>query len=168
MTGSVMSGTSVLLQQAINGLSLGAMYALLALGFTLVYGIMELINFAHFNVFMVSSFVGMWALELLGIHGQGRGPRFRVLHDDGLGRHTRRRHRAPFAAALARGARHRGDDHDDRRLLHPVQQHPADDRRRLTELPRPAAGRSLAFRRCHSEPEGGADLGHRPSFDARA
>src|SRR5579883_1429525 len=72
MAGSVMSGTSVLLQQAINGLSLGAMYALLALGFTLVYGIMELINFAHFNVFMVSSFVGMWALELLGVHVQGR------------------------------------------------------------------------------------------------
>src|SRR5437899_10221320 len=62
----------VLLQQVINGLSLGAMYALLALGFTLVYGILELINFAHFNVFMVSSFVGMWALELLGLSGQSR------------------------------------------------------------------------------------------------
>src|SRR5712691_827489 len=62
----------VLLQQVINGLSLGSMYALLALGFTLVYGILELINFAHFNVFMVSSFVGMWALELLGISGQSQ------------------------------------------------------------------------------------------------
>jgi branched-chain amino acid transport system permease protein len=67
-----MSGSGVLLQQVINGLSLGAMYALLALGFTLVYGILELINFAHFNVFMVSSFVGMWALQLLGISGQGQ------------------------------------------------------------------------------------------------
>src|SRR5215469_10566563 len=67
-----MSDYGVLLQQVVNGLSLGAMYALLALGFTLVYGILELINFAHFNVFMVSSFVGMWALELLGISGQGR------------------------------------------------------------------------------------------------
>ncbi|MGH7030196.1 MAG: branched-chain amino acid ABC transporter permease, partial [Stellaceae bacterium] len=66
-----MTETGVLLQQVINGLSLGAMYALLALGFTLVYGILELINFAHFNVFMVSSFVGMWALEALGISGQG-------------------------------------------------------------------------------------------------
>jgi branched-chain amino acid transport system permease protein len=62
----------VFLQQVVNGLSLGAMYALLALGFTLVYGILELINFAHFNVFMVSSFVGMWALELLGLSGQSR------------------------------------------------------------------------------------------------
>ena len=50
------------------------MYALLALGFTLVYGILELINFAHFNVFMVSSFIGMWALELLGLSGSERGP----------------------------------------------------------------------------------------------
>ena len=65
-----MSFDPVLIQQVINGLSLGAMYALLALGFTLVYGILELINFAHFNVFMVSSFIGMWALELLGLSGQ--------------------------------------------------------------------------------------------------
>src|SRR5579862_6865454 len=65
-----MTAEAVLLQQVINGLSLGAMYALLALGFTLVYGILELINFAHFNVFMVSSFIGMWALELLGLSGQ--------------------------------------------------------------------------------------------------
>ncbi|MBN9507964.1 MAG: branched-chain amino acid ABC transporter permease [Alphaproteobacteria bacterium] len=62
-----MTAADVYLQQAINGLSLGAMYALLALGFTLVYGILELINFAHFNVFMVGSFVGMWALEAFGV-----------------------------------------------------------------------------------------------------
>jgi branched-chain amino acid transport system permease protein len=65
-----MTTEALYLQQLINGLSLGAMYALLALGFTLVYGILELINFAHFNVFMVASFVGMWALELLGLEGQ--------------------------------------------------------------------------------------------------
>jgi branched-chain amino acid transport system permease protein len=67
-----MTADAVLLQQVINGLSLGAMYALLALGFTLVYGILELINFAHFNVFMVSSFIGMWALEMLGLSGQSQ------------------------------------------------------------------------------------------------
>lgn len=67
-----MTTADIFLQQVINGLSLGAMYALLALGFTLVYGILELINFAHFNVFMVSSFVGMWALELLGLSGQSQ------------------------------------------------------------------------------------------------
>jgi branched-chain amino acid transport system permease protein len=64
------SFSDLLLQQTINGLSLGAMYALLALGFTLVYGILELINFAHFNVFMVGSFIGMWTLQLMGINGQ--------------------------------------------------------------------------------------------------
>jgi len=60
----------LLLQQVINGLSLGAMYALLALGFTLVYGILELINFSHFNVFMLGSFVGLWTLQAMGISGQ--------------------------------------------------------------------------------------------------
>ncbi|HXP74858.1 MAG TPA: branched-chain amino acid ABC transporter permease [Stellaceae bacterium] len=60
----------VLLQQVINGVSLGAMYALLALGFTMVYGIIELINFAHFNVFMVGSFVGLWVFEAMGFSGQ--------------------------------------------------------------------------------------------------
>src|SRR5215467_13686125 len=65
-----MSDYGVLLQQVVNGLSLGAMYALLALGFTLVYGILELINFAHFNVFMISSFIGMIALEMFGLSGQ--------------------------------------------------------------------------------------------------
>jgi branched-chain amino acid transport system permease protein len=54
----------------INGVSLGAMYALLALGFTMVYGIIELINFAHFNVFMVGSFFAMWTLEAMGFAGQ--------------------------------------------------------------------------------------------------
>ncbi len=65
-----MTFADVLLQQTINGLSLGAMYALLALGFTLVYGIMELINFSHFNVFMVGSFVALWILEAMGLSGQ--------------------------------------------------------------------------------------------------
>jgi branched-chain amino acid transport system permease protein len=60
----------VLLQQIINGVSLGAMYALLALGFTMVYGIIELINFAHFNVFMVGSFVGLWVFQAMGFSGQ--------------------------------------------------------------------------------------------------
>jgi branched-chain amino acid transport system permease protein len=65
-----MTFTDLLVQQTINGLSLGAMYALLALGFTLIYGILELINFAHFNVFMIGSFVGMWVLQSFGLTGQ--------------------------------------------------------------------------------------------------
>jgi len=65
-----MTTLDLLIQQTINGLSLGAMYALLALGFTLVYGILELINFSHFNVFMVGSFVAMAVLHAFGIQGQ--------------------------------------------------------------------------------------------------
>jgi len=62
----------VLVQQVINGLSLGAMYSLLALGFTMVYGIIELINFAHFNIFMVGSFIAAIALHAVGVSGQSR------------------------------------------------------------------------------------------------
>jgi branched-chain amino acid transport system permease protein len=65
-----MTSTDLLLQQIINGLSLGSMYALLALGFTLVYGIMELINFSHFNVFMVGAMVAMLVLQAMGVQGQ--------------------------------------------------------------------------------------------------
>ena len=65
-----MTATDLLVQQAINGLSLGAMYALLALGFTLVYGILELINFSHFNIFMVGSFVALYTLQAFGVVGQ--------------------------------------------------------------------------------------------------
>ena len=65
-----MTATDLLVQQAINGLSLGAMYALLALGFTLVYGILDLINFSHFNVFMVGSFIALTSLEAMGVVGQ--------------------------------------------------------------------------------------------------
>ena len=68
-----MSFQDLLLQQIINGVSLGAMYALLALGFTMVYGIIELINFAHFNVFMVGSFVALWLLQAMGIGGDVEG-----------------------------------------------------------------------------------------------
>ena len=65
-----MTTFDLLLQQTINGLSLGAMYALLALGFTLVYGILELINFSHFNVFMVGSFIALCVLQAFGLSGQ--------------------------------------------------------------------------------------------------
>lgn len=48
------------LQQLINGLSLGAVYALIALGYTMVYGILRFINFAHSDVFMVGAFAGFY------------------------------------------------------------------------------------------------------------
>lgn len=54
-------------QQVINGISLGSIYALIALGYTMVYGIIRLINFAHGDVFMVGAFVGFYAIEGLGL-----------------------------------------------------------------------------------------------------
>ena len=61
--------SDILLQQVVNGLALGMMYALLALGFTMVYGIIELINFAHFSVFMTGTFLGLTVLHLFGFTG---------------------------------------------------------------------------------------------------
>ena len=49
---------SEFLQQLINGLSLGSIYALIALGYTMVYGIVKLINFAHGDVMMMGAYAG--------------------------------------------------------------------------------------------------------------
>lgn len=53
------------LQHIINGLSLGSVYALIALGYTMVYGVLQLINFAHAEVFMLGSFAGFYAARWL-------------------------------------------------------------------------------------------------------
>ncbi len=53
------------LQQLVNGLTLGSIYALVALGYTMVYGIMELINFAHGEVVMVGALVALTVIQLL-------------------------------------------------------------------------------------------------------
>ncbi len=55
------------LQQVINGLQIGFVYALIALGYTMVYGIVRLINFAHGDVFMVGAFIGLYAIERYGL-----------------------------------------------------------------------------------------------------
>ena len=54
-----MSSTDFALQELINGVTQGIVYALIALGYTMVYGIVELINFAHGEIFMVGSFAGL-------------------------------------------------------------------------------------------------------------
>ncbi|MFB7641745.1 MULTISPECIES: branched-chain amino acid ABC transporter permease [Peribacillus] len=56
-----------LIQQLVNGISLGSIYALIALGYTMVYGIVKLINFAHGDVFMVGSFVGFYSITVLDL-----------------------------------------------------------------------------------------------------
>jgi len=54
------------LQQILNGISLGSIYALIALGYTMVYGVIELINFAHGEILMVGAFVAFFAITALG------------------------------------------------------------------------------------------------------
>ncbi|MFZ0444591.1 MAG: branched-chain amino acid ABC transporter permease [Bacillus sp. (in: firmicutes)] len=56
-----------LVQQIINGISLGSIYALIALGYTMVYGIVKLINFAHGDLFMIGSFIGFYSITILNL-----------------------------------------------------------------------------------------------------
>ena len=59
-----------LIQQLINGLSLGSIYALIALGYSMVYGVLELINFAHGDVFMIGTFVVLGVVDRFGLTDQ--------------------------------------------------------------------------------------------------
>ena len=56
-----------IIQQLINGVSLGSIYALIALGYTMVYGILSLINFAHGDIYMIGAFVGYALTTFLGL-----------------------------------------------------------------------------------------------------
>jgi branched-chain amino acid transport system permease protein len=51
------------IQHTINGLALGSIYALVALGYTMVFGVLQLINFAHGDIFMVGSFIGLYTIR---------------------------------------------------------------------------------------------------------
>lgn len=55
------------LQQVFNGISLGSIYALVALGYTMVYGIIKLINFAHGDIYMIGAYVGYFCMSFLKI-----------------------------------------------------------------------------------------------------
>lgn len=56
----------MLAEQLLNGLTLGSTYALIALGYTMVYGIIQLINFAHGEIYMFGAFVGLYLVTVLG------------------------------------------------------------------------------------------------------
>jgi branched-chain amino acid transport system permease protein len=64
---------SELPQQLINGLSLGSIYALIALGYTMVYGVLRFINFAHSDVFMVGAFIGYYLSPYIPKQSLGGG-----------------------------------------------------------------------------------------------
>jgi branched-chain amino acid transport system permease protein len=68
------------LQHLINGISLGSIYALIALGYTMVYGILQLINFAHSDVYMVGAFIAYYAAFWLNLTDKpGYGTFFKIL-----------------------------------------------------------------------------------------
>lgn len=71
-----MNSGSIFVQQLINGLSLGSIYALIALGYTMVYGIVKLINFAHGDVMMVGAYAGYFVLVALGASSFGMAGAF--------------------------------------------------------------------------------------------
>ena len=55
---------SMFIQHALNGLTLGSLYALIAIGYTIVYGILRLINFAHSEIFMLGAYFVLWGISL--------------------------------------------------------------------------------------------------------
>ena len=57
------------LQQLINGLTLGSVYGLIAIGYTMVYGIIGMINFAHGEIYMIGAFIAMISFTILGVAG---------------------------------------------------------------------------------------------------
>ena len=68
------------LQQIINGLSLGAIYALIALGYTMIYGVLRFINFAHGDVFMVGAYIGYYGYaSVFPLLGDGIGTAAAIL-----------------------------------------------------------------------------------------
>lgn len=56
---------AMFIQHALNGLTLGSLYALIAIGYTMVYGILRLINFAHSEIFMLGAYFVFWGITLL-------------------------------------------------------------------------------------------------------
>lgn len=56
------------MQQMVNGIALGSIYALIALGYTMVYGTIKLINFAHGEVYMLGAFTGFYLVTVLQVN----------------------------------------------------------------------------------------------------
>ena len=57
------------LQQLVNGITLGSIYGLIAIGYTMVYGIIGMINFAHGEIYMIGAFLAVLGFTLIGITG---------------------------------------------------------------------------------------------------
>ena len=69
----------IFLQQLINGITTGTLFALIAIGYTMVYGIIELINFAHGDLFMLGSFLALTVVSAMGLATATTPPGFGIL-----------------------------------------------------------------------------------------
>ena len=118
-------------QNLVQGISNGAIWALVAIGYTLVYGIIELINFAHGDVFMIGSFTaaGFWGSIGLGLTTGPLGLVLGLLRDvdrlDAGLRLAERADRARRLPAAAKCAEAGAADHRSRLLVHPAERRPA-------------------------------------------
>ena len=144
----------IVIQQTLNALTIGAMYALIALGYTMVYGIIELINFAHGDVFMVGSFVTLWLLTTFGVQGTINNPvqlvfllivmfAFAMIVMGLVGRSDRALRLPATPQCAPPGAA----DHGHRRELHSPERDPGDLQQRRLQHPaghRPAGAESLS------------------------
>ncbi len=118
-----------------DGLSNGAIWALIAVGYTLVYGIIELINFAHGDLFMIGSFVSYTLIGTVGLtvatgnFGLLFGLLLILVIAMVAVRHAQRDDRAGRVPTIAQRAQARAADHGGRLLVHPAERRPALARR---------------------------------------
>ena len=118
---------SYLLDQLVAGMTLGSLYGLMAIGYSMVYGVLKLLNFAHGEVFMIGAYIGYFVLVALGGSLSPDVPVALLIflmlggRDDRLGR-ARSRRRALRLPAAAKGARaaDRAADQRARRLVLPA------------------------------------------------
>src|SRR6476659_6448480 len=118
-------------QELVNGLTQGSLYALIALGYSMVYGILKLLNFAHGDLYMVGAFVGYFVIQWF--HGaRDPGAAAAAVHVPAGGRrrrHARGRDRALRVPAASRCLVKRAADHRARCLVPTREQHAAAVRR---------------------------------------
>ena len=105
------------IQQLINGLAQGSIYALIALGYTMVFGVLRFINFAHGDVFMLGAFAGLYtAPTLLKVFGGGPSLAWRdggAARCDAYLRAHRNRNRKTLLSPTARPSRAYRPYHSD-------------------------------------------------------
>ena len=96
LTGGSVEALQLFLQQFINGVQIGSVYALIAVGYTMVYGVLRFINFAHGDVYMLGAYFGFYAVTVALRAPEPVGRRRRWVADSDV---RLRDHRRPDRAA---------------------------------------------------------------------